>query len=175
MISMSVPGIKIISSALASLVILTACDKANLDPVTHLKVRLTDAPVNAQEVNVHIKEVRVNLVNDTVWTKLNTNAAIYNLLDYKDGKDTLIAQGTVPATNTVKELRLLLGDSNTIKINNDVYPLGVPGGLQSGIKITLNKKLNKNIETIVLDFDAGLSIVELGKGTYQLNPVIKLK
>ncbi len=175
MISMSVSRIKIISSALASFVILTACDKANLDPVTQLKVRLTDAPINAQQVNLHIKEVRVNLVNDTAWIKLNTNAAIYNLLDYKDGKDTLIAQGTIPATYTVKELRLLLGDSNTIKMNNDVYPLSVPSGVQSGIKITVNKKLNKNVETIVLDFDAALSIVEVGKETYQLNPVVKLK
>lgn len=172
---MEVPGIKFVSSALASLVILTACDKANLDPVTQLKVRLTDAPVNAQEVNVQIKEVRVNLVDDTAWIKLNTNAAIYNLLQYKDGKDTLIAQGNIPATSTIRELRLLLGDSNTIKINNDVYPLSVPVSLQSGYKIIVNKKLNKNVESIVIDFDAGLSVLELGKGTYQLNPVISLK
>lgn len=172
---MSVPGIKILSSALALLVILTACDKANLDPVTQLKVRLTDAPVYAQQVNVHIKEVRVNLANDTAWTILNTNSATYNLLNYQDGKDTLIAQGNVRATSTVKEIRLILGDSNTIKINNDIFPLSVVGSSQGGFKILTEKKMNKNIETVVLDFDAGLSVIELSKGNYQLSPVIKLK
>ncbi len=172
---MRVSGIKIISSALASLAILTACDKANLDPVTQLKVRLTDAPINAQQVNVQIKEVRVNLEGDTAWTILNTPAATYNLLDYQNGKDTLIAQGNVHATSTVKELRLILGDSNTIKINNEVFPLSVPVSSLNGYKIIVNKKLNRNIENVILDFDAGLSVIELGKGNYQLNPVIKLK
>jgi hypothetical protein len=172
---MYTPSLKLISPALACMLILTACDKANLDPVTQLKIRLTDVPVNAQEVNIHIKEVRVNLANDTAWTTLNTKAAIYDLLDYQNGKDTLIAEGMLSATSTVKELRLILGDSNTLKINNEVYQLSIPGSSRSGTKITVDKKLNRNIETIVLDFDAALSVVELGKGIYQLNPVIRLK
>ncbi len=172
---MKVPGIRIILFALGSLIILTNCDKKNLEPVTQLKIRLTDVPVNAQEVNVHIKEVRVKFANDTTETTLNTKEAIYNLLDYQDGKDTVIAQGNLSATNTVRELRVILGDSNTLKINNEVYHLNIPVSLRSGTKIIIDKKLNKSIESVVLDFDAGLSVVELGKGNYQLNPVIKLK
>ncbi len=172
---MKVPGIRIILFALGSLVVLTNCDKKNLEPVTQLKIRLTDVPVNAQEVNVHIKEVRVKFANDTTETTLNTKEAIYNLLDYQDGKDTVIAQGNLSATNTVRELRVILGDSNTLKINNEVYHLNIPVSLRSGTKIIIDKKLNKSIESVVLDFDAGLSVVELGKGNYQLNPVIKLK
>jgi hypothetical protein len=172
---MKVPGIRIILFALGSLAVLTNCDKKNLEPVTQLKIRLTDFPINAQEVNVHIKEVRVKFANDTTETTLNTKEAIYNLLDYQDGKDTVIAQGNLSATNTVRELRVILGDSNTLKINNEVYHLNIPVSLRSGTKIIIDKKLNKSIESVVLDFDAGLSVVELGKGNYQLNPVIKLK
>jgi hypothetical protein len=87
----------------------------------------------------------------------------------------VIAQGNLSATNTVRELRVILGDSNTLKINNEVYHLNIPVNLRGGTKIIIDKKLNKNIESVVLDFDAALSIVELGKGNYQLNPVIKLK
>ncbi|MBA2762976.1 MAG: DUF4382 domain-containing protein [Segetibacter sp.] len=172
---MKVPGIRIILFALGSLVVLTNCDKKNLEPVTQLKIRLTDVPVNAQEVNVHIKEVRVKFANDTTETTLNTKEAIYNLLDYQDGKDTVIAQGNLSATNTIREIRVILGDNNTLKINSEVYPLNIPVNLRGGTKIIVNKKLNKNIESVVLDFDAALSVVELGKGNYQLNPVIKLK
>ena len=172
---MKVPGIRIILFALGSLVVLTNCDKKNLEPVTQLKIRLTDVPVNAQEVNVHIKEVRVKFANDTTETTLNTKEAIYNLLDYQDGKDTVIAQGNLSATNTIREIRVILGDNNTLKINSEVYHLNIPVNLRGGTKIIVNKKLNKNIESVVLDFDAALSVVELGKGNYQLNPVIKLK
>lgn len=154
--------------------IIAGCDKTNIKPITQLKIRLTDAPINAQEVNVNIKTVRVKLSDDTAWITLRPNSGVYNLLEYKNGKDTLIAEGVVPATKFINELQLILGDSNTIKIDNNPYALNLADA-SGNIKILAYSKMNKNIETITLDFNAALSVTEFAKGSYQLKPVVSIK
>ena len=151
------------------------CDKTNLKPITQVKIRLTDAPLAAQQVNIHIKEVRVNLTDDTTWIVLHTNADIYNLLDYKNGKDTLIAEGSVPATKFIKEVRIILGDNNTIRIDDEVHPINMLSASANDVRVLINSKLNKNIETFTLDFDAAASIIETSKGTFYLRPVVVLR
>jgi len=157
---------------LVSSVVFVACKK---DAGTStLQLKLTDAPGDWQEVNIDLKEVRVNFRDDsTGWVSLQTKDTIYNLLGLQNGLDTLIAQGTFP-TNTVKEIRLILGDNNTIKTNGQVYPLTIPSGSESGLKIKVNKKLNATLETVVLDFDAGASVTQEQDG-FKLRPVITVK
>ena len=151
-----------------------ACNKNN-DSTTDLRIRLTDNPYNATEVNVDIQQVRVNFRDDsTGWVNLNTRAGVYNLLDFQQGIDTLIAQSTVP-TGTIKEVRFVLGSQNSIKIDNNTYPLTIPSGSESGLKIKLNKQLNAQVDSLVIDFDAALSILQTGAGDYKLKPVLKIK
>lgn len=136
---------------------------------------LTDAPFDAQEVNVDIREVVVNYAKDsTDWVPLTANAGIYNLLALQNGVQTLLATGNNPG-GTIKELRLILGAGNTIKIDNQTYPLTIPSGSESGLKIKVNKKLATSLDKLVVDFDAGLSIIKTGNNEYKLKPVLKLK
>lgn len=144
-----------------------------------LNVRLTDAPTHFAEVNVDIREVRVNFSNDTLstggWVTLNTYPGIYNLLDYQNGVDTLLATGAFPF-QTVQEIRFILGPNNTIVDSfGVVYPLTIPSGSESGLKIKVKKKLQLTLETIIIDFDAALSIKQEGPGDYKLRPVLKVK
>ncbi len=160
--------------ACSCLVMIAGCSKDDENSGT-MSVRLTDAPYDAQQVNVDIKEVRVNFKDDsTGWVTMASIPGIYDLLSYQNGKDTLIARGTYPY-GTVKEIRLVLGLNNTIKINNVVYPLTIPSGDESGLKIKVNKGLNAPNEVMIIDFDAALSITKTGNGEYKLKPVIKLK
>lgn len=152
---------------------MVACKKSKSS--TELKINLTDAPYNAQQVNVEIKEVNVNFSNDsTGWIKLETAAGIYDLLKLQNGVDTFLAAGTVP-TGTVKELRLVLGTGNSIMVDNTVYPLVTPSGQQSGLKIKVNRSLAAGLDSLLVDFDAALSISKDGTGNYILQPVLKLK
>lgn len=151
-----------------------SCSKDNKNSTLH--VRLTDNPVAFQEVNVDIREVRVKFADDTTekeWVTLTTNARIYNLLALQ-GVDTVLATGLLPA-NTVKQIRFILGPNNTVKENGVVYPLVIPSGSESGLKIKVSKKLNATLETLVIDFDAALSVRKEGNGDYKLRPVIKVK
>ncbi len=150
-----------------------SCKKEN-NGSSNLQVRLTDAPAAYDEVNVDIREVRVNFRDDsTGWISLNTNAKIYNLLALQNGVDTLLATGTV-STGMVKEIRLILGNNNTVVVNGTSFPLTIPSGGESGLKIKVNKKLNATLETLIVDFDAALSI-KLENAGYKLRPVLKIK
>lgn len=152
-----------------------ACNKdENTDKVT-LNIMLTDGPGDYQQVNVDIQEIRIKSANDTAqWISLNTNAGIYNLLDFQNGVDTLIASGTV-SSDTLKEVRFILGSENSVMVDSVIHPLQTPSAQQSGLKIKIDKALNLDINTLTLDFDAEQSIVETGNGGYILKPVIKVK
>jgi len=164
---------KVILPALMGLLIWAACAK-DKDQTT-LRIRMTDGPGDYQQVNVDIREIRVKTSDDADnWLLLPTNAGIYNLLDFQNGIDTLIASGIVPAA-TLKEVRFLLGPNNSIMVDSILHPLETPSAEESGLKIKIDQDLGLNINTIVLDFDADLSILQTGNGDYKLKPVIKLK
>lgn len=152
-----------------------ACNKDDDKGSVTLNIRLTDGPGDYQQVNVDIQEVRIKSASDTAqWITLNTNAGIYNLLDFQNGVDTLLATGMVPS-DVLKEVRFILGNDNSVMVDSVIHPLTTPSAQQSGLKIKIDKSLNLDINTLVLDFDAEQSIVETGNGGYILKPVIKIK
>lgn len=151
----------------------SACKKENSNST--LQVKLTDNPAAYQEVNIDLIGVSVKLSKDTTkWVELEPVVGVYNLLGLQNGLDTLIGTLTLP-TAIVKEIRLVLGPNNTIKVNDTIYPLTIPSGDESGLKIKVSKKLEATIETLIIDFDAALSIKEEGPGVYKLKPVLKIK
>ena len=169
------------AAAMSSL-LLVACSKDN--DTSTLQLRLTDAPLSVEEVNVEILEVRVNMKEATPadapeessngWIKMETKQGIYNLLELQNGIDTLIGTAVLP-TGTVKEIRFVLGSNNTIKENGVTYPLVIPSGSSSGLKIKVDKKLKADLETLLIDFDAALSVQKEGTEDYKLRPVLKVK
>ena len=140
---------------------------------TTLKVTLTDAPASYDEVNVDIREVNIKMDGDSsAWISLPTTAGIYNLLEYQDGVDTLISQAVLTG-KSIKEVRLVLGSENSIKVGGEVHPLTIPSGSESGLKIKMNKTLNGGIDYLTLDFDAALSVNQESTG-FKLRPVVKI-
>ncbi len=170
----------LLTALVSSTVLFFACQKENNGTsdqgTTQLKIRMTDAPILADTVNVDIREVRVNFRNDSIsgWITLNTYAGVYNLLGLQNGLDTLLAVATVP-TDTLRQIRFVLGPNNSIVVGGIRYPLTIPSGEESGLKIKVNKKLNANLDSLVIDFDAALSIHQTGNGAYILRPVLRVK
>ncbi|MDB5201001.1 MAG: hypothetical protein JWQ27_410 [Ferruginibacter sp.] len=155
---------------------LASCDKNDSDN-SMLQVRMTDAPTALDSVLIDIREVRVKMSDDSTgddnWTNLSTQAGVYNLLSFQNGVDTLLASGSIPAGN-VKQLRFVLGTNNRVVASGVSYPLTVPSGAESGLKINLNKNISSPLETLLIDFDAAASI-KLEQGGYKLRPVLKIK
>ncbi|MBK8191774.1 MAG: DUF4382 domain-containing protein [Lewinellaceae bacterium] len=152
-----------------------SCNKDNNSDDVTLNIRLTDGPGDYQQVNVDIQEIRIKTANDTAqWITLATNAGVYNLLDFQNGVDTLLATG-VMSTDTLKEVRFILGDNNSVMVDSVLYDMDTPSAQESGLKVKVNKHLNLDINTLVLDFDAEQSVLQTGNGGYKLKPVIKVK
>ena len=158
-------------------VVFVSCKKDKEQGTSTLNVRLTDAPTTFEEVNVDIREVKVKFSDDSLnsgWVTLSTFPGIYRLLDLQNGIDTLLATGAFPFS-TVKEIRFILGPDNTIKDAGVVYPLTIPSGSESGLKLKISKDLNETLETLIIDFDAALSVTKEGTGDYKLRPVLRVK
>ncbi len=158
----------------------TACNQNNDgDPEqARLEIRLTDAPnPNIAEVWVDIKEIQINSSETGEWQTLqNIYPGVYNLLELTNGKDTLLADATIPA-GRLEQLRLILGDDNYLIMKDGTRKdLTTPSAQQSGLKVQIKNDLQGGVlYRLILDFDAANSVVEAGNsGNFNLKPVIRV-
>ena len=164
---------KIILSVIVLGIIMISCnnndDTASSYPYA---VKMTDAPGPYQKVNIDLQGVEI--IGDGGETvTLNVRKGIYNLLDFSNGKSTLIATDTLQISK-VAQIRLILGTNNTVVVDNVSYPLSTPSAEQSGLKLQVHQTLEQGIlYSVLLDFDANKSIVNTGSGTYKLKPVLR--
>jgi hypothetical protein len=144
----------------------------SLTASSHLKSTST---YNA--VNVDIQQISFHTSDDTTvaagWYDLETIPGIYNLMDFVTD-DTLVAFDSLVATQTISQIRILLGDSNTVMIDSVEYPLMTPSAQTSGLKVQVHTQMEPDSTyVIMLDFDPEQSVKELGNGKYKLHPVIR--
>ena len=161
---------------------LTSCsdddDSAATEKEARISVRMVDAPGDYDAVNIDVEEVRVqtgveNDENDG-WIALDTEAGIYNLLELTGGVSQLLADEEI-APGYAGQIRLVLGNDNSIVVDGEEFPLATPSAQQSGLKLNINEELEPGEEYFyILDFDVEQSIVSQGNGGYTLKPVIRL-
>jgi len=154
-----------------------SCHKKEEEGNGNIMIQLTDAPAGYQQVNVDIQQVQVHLVpasGNGQWISLPTQSGVYDLLALQNGIDTSIVNTTQLPTGKITQMRLILGTNNSVMDNNVVYPLVVPSGSETGIKIPgpIPVLINHTL-SVLLDFDASKSVVQQGNGDYQLKPVIE--
>ncbi len=166
---------KIISTIAILLLVIFA--SSCLDPTNNpndstkmLGIYLTDCPFEAEEVNVEIVNVIVE-DKDGFKIELNTAIGVYNLLDFTDGVDTLIAEGNVEFED-IESIYLELGEQNTIIIEGEEFPLELKG--DNLVKVNINLEQFDESTDFLVDFFACTSIIEKN-GEYFLKPVIKFK
>ncbi len=152
---------------------MSSCNKDKDDTkTTPIAVHMTDDPGPYNAVNIDLLSVEVT-GNDGVAVVLNTHPGIYNLLDFANGLDTLIATGNLTLSR-VEQIRLILGPNNTIVVNQITYPLSTPSAEQSGLKLQVHQTLQPGVAyNVLIDFDANQSIVVTGNGQYKLKPVLR--
>jgi hypothetical protein len=168
-----------VSSAMAVL-FFASCTKnqKSTTNMASLQVRLTDGPdPNVSEVWVDIQQIEI-IMSDTSHPFILNGAhpGIYNLLAFSDGKDTLLADATIPA-GTISQIRLILGDNNyIITKDGQKISLKTPSGQESGLKVQVHQDVTGGIlYRLTLDFDAGRSIIKVGNsGNYLLKPVLRI-
>ncbi|MBD3637893.1 MAG: DUF4382 domain-containing protein [Crocinitomicaceae bacterium] len=161
---------------LLSTLCFVGCKKDN--QTSRLMIRMTDDPADYLEVNVDVQSVQISYSDNGSggWTTLTTNAGVYDLLDLQNDVSVVIADQAEIPVGRLNQLRLVLGQNNTLVTTHGTYPLLLSSQDKTGLKINMNLDMpvDKYID-ILIDFDAGKSIVEEGNGQYRLKPVLRLE
>jgi len=146
-----------------------------------LAVRLTDAPGDYDKVNLEVIDVLIksdaNGDDENGWVSIGAanKPVLYDVMDLTGGVNALIADTLVPS-GYLSQIRLLLGENNSVVVDGVSHPLKTPSGQQSGVKLMVNQTLEPGIAyDFTLDFDVDKSIVKAGNsGQYILNPVVRV-
>lgn len=163
--------------AVAALLVAFGCKKDDTQQPT-LSLRLTDGPALYEAVNLDIQGAEIHVTNDinssSGWQALTVKKGVYNILKLSNGVDTLLGTTTLPVGD-VKQVRLILGNNNSVRVNGQTYPMTIPSGSESGLKVVFDKKLLAGIDyTLTLDVDAARSIKEEKNNTFKLRPVVRV-
>jgi hypothetical protein len=152
-----------------SSVIFNSCKKE--EGTARLTVQLTDTPATYDAVHVEVIGVEVH-TNTEGWMSVPVTDSIYDLLQLQDTANAVLGSLVIP-TGTLSQIRLILGDENTVTVNSVVYPLSLSSQDESGLKLNIHQELaDDEVYTLELDFDASQSVIDNGNGTYKLKPVI---
>jgi hypothetical protein len=121
--------------------------------------------------------------DDSYWIVISEEEQGYDLLTLKDAY-TLLA-GVDLEEGIYTQIRLKIVDGNDangdpktyVKLVGDdtKYPLEVPSGTKSGLKLIHPFRITADSETVLyLDFDAEESVKQTGNGQYKLKPTIAI-
>lgn len=108
------------------------------------------------------------------WISLPIRAGIYDILQFRNGLDTLLASGSFSSLRSVRKVRLTLGNNNSVVINGVSTQLSLKGN-DNIIVIKLGDDFladNPADIRFSLDFDAGNSI-RLHGNRLEFKPQVK--
>lgn len=162
---------------------LASCQKPRLilppSQSSKFGIYLTDSQSNYQAVWISIQQIFIYVANDALkqsgWIEVPmTRQGSYNLLNFQDGKDTLIAQADIPP-GIISHIRLILGNNNSLILNNgSVFPLQAGYSLSNGIQLDIQDILHAGVPfSLDIDFNTASSITgPNATGQYILQPII---
>jgi hypothetical protein len=168
--------ILLLMTAMVAILAFYSCSKNNANGKARMMVALVDGPGNYEAVNIDVQDVRINYSDDTAngWVSLaGVKAGNYDILTLTNGNEALLSDAEI-RTGKIRQIRLLLGDNNFVRLGGQTYALKTPSAQQSGLKLKLNQDVVEGLSyKLLLDFDASRSIVQTGSGKYNLKPVIR--
>ena len=187
--------------AIAVVLFTTACNKSNSVENAGsqtLALYLTDGPGLFDKVLIDIKSVKVlvDTTKDTrkhddsdfeglgsddrkndsgfVWINIGIKAGIYDLLQLRNGTDTLLAQSTIPK-GAIRMIKIELGTNNSVVKDSIIYPVSLPAGTKNYVLIkTKGHEYDEYLpgqNRLWLDFDVARSIIQERNGVFYLRPV----
>jgi hypothetical protein len=188
--------------AIAVAIFATACNRSSsaVQPQGQqsLALYLTDGPGLFDKVLIDIKSVKVLVdtsadtrrhdtcdwdrrgiddhKNDSsfVWHDLGIKAGIYDLLQLRNGADTLLADANI-SKGSIRLIKIEVGTNNSLVKDSITYPVSLPAGAPNYILIKMKghefEEYLPGRNRLWLDFDVARSIVQSSNGTFFLRPV----
>ncbi len=167
----------------------------------HLSVYLTDDPCQYDSVFIDISYVEVKIDTNSAhmnddhygdndddrnddhqhhdqygnWDTLTIRPGIYNVLRLRNGIDTLLAAGNLPA-GKIRKIRLTLGTHNSLVKAGVTYPLNLWPGTNNYVYLKIHNEDEDEVaagqSAIWMDFNVCQSI-RVSNGQYYLKPFLK--
>jgi len=161
----------------------------------NLSIFMTDGPGYFDSVLVDIRSVKVLIDTcskkdhdghwedhhdrDTcdVWDSLAIHPGVYDLFTLRNGTDTLLAGGNVPAGRIIV-IKIELGTHNSLVKDSVKYPLLLPPRTSPFIYITLrgdewDEYLPGRLQ-LWMDFDISRSVIRVRDNMFYLRPFIRI-
>lgn len=161
-------------------VLLISCDKEtnsvdnNISSTAMLRIFLTDSPAEFEAVNITFSEISAHF-NDQ-WLTVQGDTVTINLLEWNNGNSIILGEAELPAGHYT-QIRLMIQDAEVV-VDGQTFPLTVPSGAQTGLKMGPEFTLNPGTTyELVVDFDVARSIVVTGPKhdphSYKLKPHLR--
>jgi hypothetical protein len=110
------------------------------------------------------------------WMTVTIHPGVYDILQFRNGLDTLFATTTFDAAKALKKVRITLGTNNSVVLNGASSPLTLNGN-DNFIVVKIDESavaVNSGALTnFWVDIDAGRSIRQHG-GIFELKPSVKV-
>ncbi len=153
--------------------------QTELDGTSRISIRLSDGPGDFDNVYIDIVDIMVKVNDDSEddngWQSLDVEGQIVDLLELTGGMSILLVDDFELPPGMLNQIRLVLGEENSIVIDGETFPLKTPSAQQSGLKLKVDHELEPGFTyNILLDFDVDKSIVIAGNSeNINLKPVIR--
>ncbi len=141
-----------------------------------LKISMVDSPALYDEVNIVVNRVEVHMADSSEgnWMVINPVPHTYDLLELTNGASVVLGDTFLTAGHYT-QIRLILGEGSNVVVNGVTFPLTIPSGMQTGVKLNHEFDIEPdNLYELLLDFNVDRSIHVNGNGEYMMNPVIRV-
>ncbi len=146
-----------------------------------LSVKLVDDPGDFENLYIEVVDVMIKYDSDEEddengWISMGIiEPGIYDILELTGGVNVPLVENEEIEPGFLKQIRLVLGEQNSIVIDGEESPLMTPSGQQSGLKVKVDQEINPNFNySFILDFVVEESIVIAGNsGNIILKPVLR--
>ncbi|MCL2139999.1 MAG: DUF4382 domain-containing protein [Treponema sp.] len=145
---------------------------------TRLLVEIHDMPFkkdgkNVEHLNITVLRMDIIDANDNHITILDEPRSMDILAVSRD--DPVALSNVAVEPGIYKELRLVLSDDSTIQVDGEIFPIKIPSGEQSGLKLKGPFEIPRGkLFRLTIDFVATESVIyNKGQG-YMLKPVLRI-
>lgn len=151
---------------------IAGCDKNNDNGTctvnANMKAMVTS---DFQAVKVEVTEVQIH--NDaTGWEVIDVPDQVYDLQLLQNNANVILGSAKIE-TGNITQVRMILGDENSIMVNGVSYPLSMSSQDESGLKLDISQRLERDRTYILtFEFDVKQSIIVGENNTYKLRPVL---
>ena len=142
--------------------------------MARMSITAFDAPPPEGIEHLYLNIVEVSVHNeDNGWMVLSDIDTTIDFLELINGVSVNLVDDSVPS-GFYSQLRLVVSDSNEIVVDSVSYPLTIPSGTQTGVKLNLDFNLNADeFVHLYVDFDVSKSVI-VANNEFKLKPTYRV-